>query len=60
MLKIYFVNFLEIDPCKDRSNVYVLCAKNTVCQKTGPGLHKCVCRQGYTGDGVVCSGTDDI
>jgi hypothetical protein len=53
VLKHVHVKFSEIDPCK-LSNV--LCGKNAVCNKTGPGQHECVCHQGYRGDGVVCTG----
>ena len=45
---------LEINPCKEGTS---LCLSNAECQYTGPGHHKCVCRKGYTGDGIVCTGT---
>ena len=53
ILKAFSCKILGIDPCLNSNG---LCGKNAVCQKTTPGQHKCVCRQGYTGDGVICSG----
>ena len=55
MYGIFIAILSEIDPCKE-----IRCPINSVCRKTGPGFHKFVCRQGYTGDGVICSGNNNI
>ena len=32
------------------------CHKHATCAHTGPGLYKCTCKKGYTGDGKTCTG----
>ena len=33
----------------------VVCEANTICN-TIPGFEQCVCKVGFTGDGIACSG----
>ena len=50
-----FVSFysliIDIDECSDGTP----CDKNAICTNTG-GSFTCVCKDGYTGDGMQCSG----
>ena len=32
------------------------CHLFATCMNTGPGSHKCTCKNGYTGDGKTCIG----
>lgn len=32
------------------------CHKHATCANIGPGLYKCTCKEGYTGDGKMCTG----
>ena len=41
---------LDIDECEDN-----LCDENADCINTN-GSHVCTCRQGFSGNGVVCEG----
>ena len=36
------------------NNDGTLCHLNANCEDTGPGLYRCVCKEGYTGDGENC------
>ncbi|KAG9337058.1 hypothetical protein JZ751_029826 [Albula glossodonta] len=41
----------EIDPCESDNGH---CSKDANCTKTLPGERVCTCKEGFTGDGVVC------
>ena len=30
------------------------CNENAQCEYTGPGQHRCICNDGFTGDGKEC------
>ena len=47
---------LDIDECKDENYV---CDVNANCTNTY-GSYNCTCKEGYTGDGRSCSGTNLI
>lgn len=32
------------------------CSTKAICKRTTPGSRECVCKAGYTGDGIVCLG----
>ena len=42
----------DVDECVLQSP----CDSNATCTNT-PGSYTCVCNEGYTGDGVTCTGT---
>ena len=41
----------DVDECEQQSP----CDSNATCTNT-PGSYTCVCDEGYTGDGITCSG----
>lgn len=42
-----------IDACESSNGG---CSSKAECRRTTPGNRDCVCRAGYTGDGIVCLG----
>lgn len=36
------------------------CHRYATCVDTGPGIHHCDCKDGYTGDGKTCAGFGNI
>ena len=48
----YTLIVLDIDECAEGSND---CSPTALCMNT-PGAFTCACSQGYTGDGIVCTG----
>ncbi|KAG7277653.1 hypothetical protein CRUP_025338 [Coryphaenoides rupestris] len=40
-----------VDPCRAGNGG---CSPSAVCKRTQPGRRDCVCRPGYSGDGLVC------
>lgn len=58
-VRIWFVSLYlaELDLCHWSNGG---CSQNAVCTKVSAGERTCTCREGYTGDGVVCLGTLDL
>ena len=52
VLECHSFSILDIDECTDNSNN---CSPIATCMNT-PGTFTCACSQGYTGDGIVCTG----
>ena len=52
-MKVYFKPFADVDECSTPGANN--CSSNADCVNE-PGLFKCVCRPGYTGDGMNCNG----
>ena len=42
---------IDVDECEQQSP----CDQNATCINT-PGSYTCTCNEGYTGDGVTCTG----
>ena len=50
--QLYILQFPEIDECTSATDD---CDTNAACTNT-PGSFTCACNQGYTGNGITCSG----
>ncbi len=47
------ISTLDIDECEEESD---MCSGDADCHDT-IGSYDCICRSGYTGDGIECRGT---
>ena len=47
---------LDINECEENPEVWDLCHIEADCEDT-EGSHKCVCIEGFTGNGTFCSGS---
>ena len=49
-LNIFYIKISGVDACAERK-----CDPNSVCTNNGAG-YNCQCRQGFTGNGTICTG----